>query len=815
MNMVAELPVVFLAFANDQDRHLATLKEESRAIFQALQPLEQINALAIHREESAEFDELYADLLSYRDRIVIFHYAGHADGSTLQLEGGTGGAGGIAGLLGQQSSLKLVFLNGCATKNQVKLLHDAGVPAVIATAVKISDSKATKLSTAFYAALAEGHSIYEAFESARNYIEGKFATDNEVSISVNRHPNFDFSDQDEPASVEFAWTLYTRADAIDDLEQWRLPSAREAWQIQLHDSQGPIKDPDGEPIHTQYRQRLRSIKAISCQQCSLVSSYNETAPEFCPLCGGTDLQRLDVNTAIPDCQIPFSISEQEARTKAAGALGLTDEQSIQLIKIQVPFWQFDIDTQTGVTGQQGQIKDVHAQDLELEWQDINEQINLTVSDYLVPAFRQSQPTTIQTDDWYWELDKAQAMSQLELSTTLVPLEVSVQEAFVTLGNGLRQEIEAEAVATIGGQQQKNISTEIRYTQIRLRSILLPHWCACVAQAEQKTSLLINGQSGALKIPQTSGIPSLNQQGNLSMNNSNGPSASSEKSSMWVSIYSGAGIGVMVGLLMGLAAPQGADAKSIVAVFIGAVGVGLAALLGLNDQHFSMAKGLRIGSFGLAVAISGLAGIYVRDNSLLSPNITQRATELKAIFPQMSEDKLLSLLSSSGTTTTDADGKVTKTSGQLRDVRSAMFSVDRSPSTCSLLSRINEDRLSADGALKIFRYRDEQGTLGWKNLADQVEKKLSVESDQKAFLFIARDAVCGRVPNAQQVKPESAQCQNLLAQAGASSNLKSAFGKDTHLNQILTLVDERISKQNQDLALEMLVPVLCSAKITQE
>ena len=59
----------------------------------------------------------------------------------LQLEGGVGGAGGIAKLLGQQAGLKLVFLNGCANKEQVKNLHAAGVPAVIATAVKINDSK--------------------------------------------------------------------------------------------------------------------------------------------------------------------------------------------------------------------------------------------------------------------------------------------------------------------------------------------------------------------------------------------------------------------------------------------------------------------------------------------------------------------------------------------------------------------------------------------------------------------------------------------------------------------------------------------------
>lgn len=61
----------------------------------------------------------------------MFHYAGHANDITLQLDNGNGAVGGIAKLLGQQTSLKLVFLSGCATAAHVKRLHDAGVPAVV------------------------------------------------------------------------------------------------------------------------------------------------------------------------------------------------------------------------------------------------------------------------------------------------------------------------------------------------------------------------------------------------------------------------------------------------------------------------------------------------------------------------------------------------------------------------------------------------------------------------------------------------------------------------------------------------------------
>lgn len=352
--MINKRPVVFLAFANDRDQHLDTLNDESRDVYNVLQPLQQSNTIAIHREESARFDELYNDLLAFDGRIVVFHYAGHADGTMLQLEGGNGGAGGIAKLLGQQASLKLVFLNGCATKEHVKLLHDAGVPAVIATAVKINDTKATKLATAFYAALAKGHSIVEAFESARGYIEGKFDGDTSVNISVNRSPNFNFAvhEQENNQNLAFHWTLYTREDCVEELEKWRLT------QVQ----QPAIKD----------------------------SASTEVPP-------------------------------------------------------------------------------------------------------------------------------------------------------------------------------------------------------------------------------------------------------------WISIFSGIGIGLMVGLVMSLVAPQNELSRLILAIFIGVAGVGLAALIGLNDRHFSSAIGLRIGSFGLAVALSAMVGIYVRDNHLISPSIVERAAELKEEFTDITNQQLIELL----------------------------------------------------------------------------------------------------------------------------------------------------------------------------
>ena len=73
--------------------------------------------------------------------------------------------------------MKVVFLNGCSTRPQVKYLLESNVPAVIATARPIDDTIARKLSVAFYKALtkggdeiAGGRNIRGAFESAKGFI---------------------------------------------------------------------------------------------------------------------------------------------------------------------------------------------------------------------------------------------------------------------------------------------------------------------------------------------------------------------------------------------------------------------------------------------------------------------------------------------------------------------------------------------------------------------------------------------------------------------------------------------------------------------
>jgi len=209
-----ENPVVFLAFANDDDSHLPLLDEERRVISDHLLPLANNNFIQLFVEPGVRTEDLTRYITDFKDRIAIFHYGGHAESNYLLFEDQEANAEGVAQLLALQSNLKLVFLNGCSTLDQVKLLFDLGIPAVIATSVPIADPSAKAFSDAFYNALASNHTIEESFKIAASNHQMKSGT----MPTINRG----FGRQASGLVSVLPWGLYTKEDESNILD-WKIP----------------------------------------------------------------------------------------------------------------------------------------------------------------------------------------------------------------------------------------------------------------------------------------------------------------------------------------------------------------------------------------------------------------------------------------------------------------------------------------------------------------------------------------------------------------------------------------------------------------
>jgi hypothetical protein len=223
------MDVLYFAYANDHTQPLDELKREDNEITRLLQPLADQDCFRYYRDPYATLDQVADQLSAYRDRLVLFHYSGHAGAELLKLEDGPAHAPGIAGLLGQCPRLRVVVLNGCATAGQVRALHTQGIPAVVATHERVGDAKAATFALRFYRQLADRHTLEAAYESAKSYLEAKYET---VEFDVTRGLALRHAAPATPC-----WTL-SIAPGHDEMLQWRLPRNAPA-----HEARGGTQPP--------------------------------------------------------------------------------------------------------------------------------------------------------------------------------------------------------------------------------------------------------------------------------------------------------------------------------------------------------------------------------------------------------------------------------------------------------------------------------------------------------------------------------------------------------------------------------------------
>ncbi len=221
-------PVILLAFANDKQNtgagYLRGLTAERNAIRDALSKAEENGLCQVLVEPDATIDRIF-DLFqnsTYRDRIAIFHYGGHADSYSLLLESASGATAtahseGLVNFLAKQKSLKLVFLNGCSSQKQSEELITSGLPAVIGTSQSINDTVATGLASRFYKGMSAGMNVEGAWTDAVDQIKTENGAENSKALFVE-------SILGSPGEDQFPWKLYTgEGGAIS--KAWNLPEA--------------------------------------------------------------------------------------------------------------------------------------------------------------------------------------------------------------------------------------------------------------------------------------------------------------------------------------------------------------------------------------------------------------------------------------------------------------------------------------------------------------------------------------------------------------------------------------------------------------
>lgn len=208
--------MVLLAFANDREgQFLRSISEEHKAVEAALTPLQDKGLLQVEELPNATAEDIFEHFRRFKDRIISFHYGGHAQDLELLLSGSQTplDVTAFAEYLSYQKGLKLVFMNGCSTAAQQEPLENTGIPHLILTDSAINDSAAQAFATTFYHNLASGRDVGRAFAEAEASVKAQ---------SIGETRSLDWEALETAGEVldmpwrliqqgELRWTLRTKA----------------------------------------------------------------------------------------------------------------------------------------------------------------------------------------------------------------------------------------------------------------------------------------------------------------------------------------------------------------------------------------------------------------------------------------------------------------------------------------------------------------------------------------------------------------------------------------------------------------------------
>jgi len=247
-----------------------------------------------------------------------------------------------------------------------------------------------------------------------------------------------------------------------------------------------------------------------------------------------------------------------------------------------------------------------------------------------------------------------------------------------------------------------------------------------------------------------------------------------------SLYSAAGVGLMVGMLLGL------SISPIVASFVGAVGAGLAVLLGLNENHLTRAKSIRIGTFGFVTILGALIGIYLRTHNLLSPSLEEE------------KQRLLDL----GYTTTEAlsqlrgDSVLGNSSSEAVTGQTVLFSEELPVRQCEFISDQGVQDLTWSDFKQNFVI---EGGV-WATLAKTAEV-LGDELAPKSTLIATRDVLCGAIVLS------AADCREVIFQRDSSPNDITQLARSAPLESIRRNISEGVKPELQLSAYKVVIDSL--------
>jgi len=192
------------------------------------------------------------------------------------------------------------------------------------------------------------------------------------------------------------------------------------------------------------------------------------------------------------------------------------------------------------------------------------------------------------------------------------------------------------------------------------------------------------------------------------------------------IFGGAGLGVLIGLLIGM------STSGTVGVVIGALSAVLLVLLGFKENGDSNVHAVRVGAFGIFCAAAILVGLYLRANNTFTPSITSEINRWTA-------DSLFTLEEAKRYVLYDRfgfipEGAAIDTTKQTERVLTQLYGTEISISDCEKVKGYQNFPIGNE--LKAY---ERLGGI-WEKVSRAVSQNVE-PADQKETLHLIRKCLC--------------------------------------------------------------------------
>ncbi len=299
-------------------------------------------------------------------------------------------------------------------------------------------------------------------------------------------------------------------------------------QVTIEESPEKVEEIDFEAYLKQNPTDLATeiVFATRCQSCgAIVKLDRNIVSDRCPFCSSVLIIKNNefYNRVKPGAILPFQITKAEAFNQfkrwlknlwfAPNKLVKTVSSIENFTGVYIPFWTYDADTFTTYRGERGDIYYVTETYTDFEngkpvtktrtvtkirWTPVSGRFSRFFDDVLVLA-SQSLPKEKTEQLEPWDLENLVPYDERYLSGYRAETyQIDLKEGFSRAQSVIESAITAEIKQRIGGDRQRILSCNVKYSKITYKHIFLPVYISSYKYGKKLYQFLVNARTGEVQ-----------------------------------------------------------------------------------------------------------------------------------------------------------------------------------------------------------------------------------------------------------------------------------------------------------------------------